>query len=152
METVCFSETLVSTYKSARPDSPADRHQHLHRRKNLKSHTNDALYSSGVIIFDIFCRFSGFAVPFCEVSHGSLRPDIHFSSLPTVSVFLIDPTPPFYFTDIPSQYPSVSSPLSTILYVIPFFPILHTPYLLAGGWEQAIFHPPKSPPHPKTLS
>jgi hypothetical protein len=38
METVCFSETLVSTYKSTRRYNPEDQHRHLRRRENLKSH------------------------------------------------------------------------------------------------------------------
>jgi hypothetical protein len=32
METVCFSETLVSTYKSTRRYNPEEQHRHLHRR------------------------------------------------------------------------------------------------------------------------
>jgi hypothetical protein len=36
METVCFSETLASTNKSARRQNPE--YHHPHRRKNLKSH------------------------------------------------------------------------------------------------------------------
>jgi hypothetical protein len=50
METVgqCFSETLVSTYKSTRRYNPED--QHLHRRENLKSH-NTHNYISCVSIF-----------------------------------------------------------------------------------------------------
>jgi hypothetical protein len=38
METVCLSETLVSTYKSTRLYYPEDQHRHLHRRENRKSH------------------------------------------------------------------------------------------------------------------
>jgi hypothetical protein len=38
METVCFSETSVSTYKTARRHNPEEQHRHLHRRENLKSH------------------------------------------------------------------------------------------------------------------
>jgi hypothetical protein len=34
METVCFSETLVSTYESTRHHSP-EQHRHFHRRENL---------------------------------------------------------------------------------------------------------------------
>jgi hypothetical protein len=36
-ETVCSSETLVSTYKSTRRHNPED--QHLHRCEDVKSHT-----------------------------------------------------------------------------------------------------------------
>jgi hypothetical protein len=36
-ETVCFSETLVSIYKSTRRCNLEDQHWHLHRRENLKS-------------------------------------------------------------------------------------------------------------------
>jgi hypothetical protein len=38
METVCFSETLVSTYKFTPCYNPQDQHRHFHRRENLKSH------------------------------------------------------------------------------------------------------------------
>jgi hypothetical protein len=46
METVCFSETLVSTYKSTRRHNP-EQHRHLHHRENLKSHKLDACFPSG---------------------------------------------------------------------------------------------------------
>jgi hypothetical protein len=36
METTCFSESLVSTYKSTRRYNPEDQQQHLHRLENLK--------------------------------------------------------------------------------------------------------------------
>jgi hypothetical protein len=39
MEVVCFSETLVCIYESTRRHSPEERHRHLHRRENLRSHT-----------------------------------------------------------------------------------------------------------------
>jgi hypothetical protein len=39
MEKVRFSETLVSTYESARRHTPEE-HRHLHRRENLKSRIN----------------------------------------------------------------------------------------------------------------
>jgi hypothetical protein len=39
METVCFSETLVSTYESTRRQNSEKRH-HPHRLENLKSHIN----------------------------------------------------------------------------------------------------------------
>jgi hypothetical protein len=38
METVCFTETFVSTYKSKRRYSPKDQHRHLHRCGNLRSY------------------------------------------------------------------------------------------------------------------
>jgi hypothetical protein len=38
METVWFSEMLVSTYESARRHNPEDQHRHSHRRENLRSH------------------------------------------------------------------------------------------------------------------
>jgi hypothetical protein len=38
METVCFSETFISTYKSTRRYSAEDQHQHFHHCENLKSH------------------------------------------------------------------------------------------------------------------
>jgi hypothetical protein len=38
METVYFTETLVSTNKSTRRCKPEDQHQHLHRRENLINH------------------------------------------------------------------------------------------------------------------
>jgi hypothetical protein len=38
METVCFSETSVSTYKSTRRHDPEDQQRHLPRRDNLRSH------------------------------------------------------------------------------------------------------------------
>jgi hypothetical protein len=38
MEAVCFSETLVSTYMSARRYKPE--HLHLHRREILQSQTD----------------------------------------------------------------------------------------------------------------
>jgi hypothetical protein len=45
METVCSSETLVSTYKFIRCYISEDQHRHLHRRRNLRSHrTNVWLY------------------------------------------------------------------------------------------------------------
>jgi hypothetical protein len=37
MGTVCFSKTLVSTYKSSQRYSPEEQHRQLHRRENLKS-------------------------------------------------------------------------------------------------------------------
>jgi hypothetical protein len=37
METVCFSETLVSKYGYTRRYNPEE-HCHIHRRENLKSH------------------------------------------------------------------------------------------------------------------
>jgi hypothetical protein len=38
METVRFSETLASISQSTRRPNPEERHQHRHRRENLKSH------------------------------------------------------------------------------------------------------------------
>lgn len=35
---VCSSETLICTYKSTRRLTAEHRHEHLHCRKNLKSH------------------------------------------------------------------------------------------------------------------
>jgi hypothetical protein len=35
----CFSETFVSTYKSTRRHNPEEHHNHLHRHENLKCHT-----------------------------------------------------------------------------------------------------------------
>jgi hypothetical protein len=40
---VCFSEMLVSTYKSTRRYNPEDKHRHLYRRKNRTPHIS--LYS-----------------------------------------------------------------------------------------------------------
>jgi hypothetical protein len=37
-ETVCFSETLVSSYESTRRQNPEQQHRHPHRHENLKSH------------------------------------------------------------------------------------------------------------------
>jgi hypothetical protein len=46
METVCSSETLVSTYESTWRHNPEEQHQHLHRRENLKiSHSHYSLSS-----------------------------------------------------------------------------------------------------------
>jgi hypothetical protein len=42
METVFFSEKLVSTYVSTRRYNPEE-HRHLHRRENLKSHISYGL-------------------------------------------------------------------------------------------------------------
>jgi hypothetical protein len=39
METICFSETLASTYESIGRHNPKERHRHLHRRESLKSQT-----------------------------------------------------------------------------------------------------------------
>jgi hypothetical protein len=39
METVCFSETLLSTDESTRRQNPEEQHRHPHCRENLKSHT-----------------------------------------------------------------------------------------------------------------
>jgi hypothetical protein len=39
METVSFSETLVSTYFSTWRHNPEEQHRHLHRREIVKSHT-----------------------------------------------------------------------------------------------------------------
>jgi hypothetical protein len=44
MQTVRFSEILGSTYESTRRHNPEERHQHLHRRENLKSHTYFLVY------------------------------------------------------------------------------------------------------------
>jgi hypothetical protein len=41
METVCFSETLLSTCKSTRRYNPEDQHRILHRRENLNSHIQE---------------------------------------------------------------------------------------------------------------
>jgi hypothetical protein len=38
VEAVCFSETLVSTYKSTRRHN-SDEHRHLHGRENIRPHT-----------------------------------------------------------------------------------------------------------------
>jgi hypothetical protein len=38
METVCFSEMLVSAYESTRRHNPEEERRHLHRCENLKSH------------------------------------------------------------------------------------------------------------------
>jgi secreted PhoX family phosphatase len=46
METVCFSETLVSTYESTRHHNPEE-HQHLHRRENLKTQSNTVAGKTG---------------------------------------------------------------------------------------------------------
>jgi hypothetical protein len=45
METVCSSETLVSTFKSTRRNNPEDQHHHLHRSENLKSHHHHGCYN-----------------------------------------------------------------------------------------------------------
>jgi hypothetical protein len=48
METVCSSETLVSTYKSTCPRryNPEDKHRHLHRRENHDSHISGCRFRS----------------------------------------------------------------------------------------------------------
>jgi hypothetical protein len=38
MEVVCSSETLVSTYKSARRENSKDKHRRLHHREKIKYH------------------------------------------------------------------------------------------------------------------
>jgi hypothetical protein len=38
MDTVCSSETLVSTYKSTRRYNPKEQHRHFYRRDDWKSH------------------------------------------------------------------------------------------------------------------
>jgi hypothetical protein len=43
METVCFSETMVSTDKSTWRHKPEEKRRHLHRRENLKSHIKETL-------------------------------------------------------------------------------------------------------------
>jgi hypothetical protein len=43
METVCSSETLVSTYKTTQRFYPEDQHRHIHRRENLKSYISEIL-------------------------------------------------------------------------------------------------------------
>jgi hypothetical protein len=40
METLCSSETLVSTYKSTRRQNPEDQQHHRHRRENLTPQSN----------------------------------------------------------------------------------------------------------------
>jgi hypothetical protein len=45
MHTVCFPETVVSTYKSTRPYNPEDQHRHLYSRENLKSHIENNFLS-----------------------------------------------------------------------------------------------------------
>jgi hypothetical protein len=46
-ETLCLSETLVSTYRSTRCHNPEEQHRHPHRREDLKSHiSNSSLQSS----------------------------------------------------------------------------------------------------------
>jgi hypothetical protein len=40
METVCFSETVISTYESTWRQNPEQQHRHPHRRENLISHKN----------------------------------------------------------------------------------------------------------------
>ena len=59
----------------------------------------------------------------------SISFQIFISVLCSISVFSIDLTPVFYFTDfhpIPLPFSFLSSPApTTILYVIPYFPILH---------------------------
>jgi hypothetical protein len=72
------------------------------------------------------------------------------------SLSWIDLTPPFYFTDF-HPIPLPFSFLSPFYYSLRNSLLPNTTYptsfhLLAGGRDQAIFHPPKSPPHPKTLS
>jgi hypothetical protein len=44
METVCFSETSVSTYESTRYHNPEEEHQHLLLRENLKSHNITVIF------------------------------------------------------------------------------------------------------------
>jgi hypothetical protein len=54
METVCFSETLVSTYKSIQRHNPQQQHRHFRRPKNLKSHIfNTLILTYWVVTF--FC-------------------------------------------------------------------------------------------------
>jgi hypothetical protein len=36
METLCFSEMIVSTYESTLRHSPEKQHRHIHHRENLK--------------------------------------------------------------------------------------------------------------------
>jgi hypothetical protein len=38
METVCFSNTLVFSYKSTKHYNPEDQQQHLHQRENFRSY------------------------------------------------------------------------------------------------------------------
>jgi hypothetical protein len=38
MQTVCFSEMMVSTYESTQRHNPDQQYCHLHHHKNLKSH------------------------------------------------------------------------------------------------------------------
>jgi hypothetical protein len=45
METVCFSETLISTYTSTRCYYLEDQHRHFHRSKNLKSQTEGSVHT-----------------------------------------------------------------------------------------------------------
>jgi hypothetical protein len=49
METLCFSETLVSTYESTRRHNPEEQN-HLNRRENLKSHKLVLISNASYII------------------------------------------------------------------------------------------------------
>jgi hypothetical protein len=45
METVCCYETLISTYESTWRHNTEEKHRHLHRRENLRSHTQNVINS-----------------------------------------------------------------------------------------------------------
>jgi hypothetical protein len=50
MERVCFSEMLVSAYKSTRRHNPEEQHRHLYRRENLKSHWYNINYITNSVM------------------------------------------------------------------------------------------------------
>jgi hypothetical protein len=61
MKTVCFSETLVSTYESTRRLN-LEQYRHPHRRENLKSHKKNPdpwSYLASYCVFFVFTEGTG---------------------------------------------------------------------------------------------
>jgi hypothetical protein len=64
METVCFSETLVSIYKFTRRHNPEDEHQQHHRRDVIRRHK----LAQPIICYQMaqmYCQESPTFVIFC---------------------------------------------------------------------------------------
>jgi hypothetical protein len=95
MKVICFSETLVPTYKFTRLHNPEDYHGHLHRHENLKSHlvrrydqpmfthttylqrTGIQIHISAVDMFVLQYRIDKFYQQCCICVVNPLEPDIN---------------------------------------------------------------------------
>jgi hypothetical protein len=83
METICFSESLVSIYESTRRHNP-EQHRHLHRRENLRSHMLCAAWRTVPLVLSYYVLQYGqlpVLPPFCHMSISTSNPPPQFCTI-----------------------------------------------------------------------